>query len=98
MRLRKQRSGVGVAPPAACYEPDDSSSIFMNSKANDSSNRSKDPASGSDDDESRDAELASFLMEVMRQSDNPVVVAAIQRQMEAARVEKESRNDDDNLG
>lgn len=71
-------------------------SMVANSKADGSSNRTKNPTSVSGGDEGRDAELAAFLLEVMQRNDNTVVVAAIQRQIMAMQAEKESRNDDDN--
>ena len=70
--------------------------MVANSKADGSSNRTKNPTSVSGGDEGRDAELAAFLLEVMQRNDNTVVVAAIQRQIMAMQAEKESRNDDDN--
>ena len=110
MRLRKllkQRSGVGISKAEGSSDrTKNPTSVSGGDEGRDaevaafllevigSSNRTKNPTSVSGGDEGRDAELAAFLSEVMQQNDDPVVVAAIQRQMEATQAEKESRNDD----
>jgi len=111
MRLRKQlkqRSGVGISKAdGSSNRTKNPTSVSGGDEGRDaevaafllevigSSNRTKNPTSVSGGDEGRDAELAAFLSEVMQQNDDPVVVAAIQRQMEATQAEKECRNDDD---